>query len=211
MGASVLCQMLEFAPDPAAPGERTVIVIDNHDSFTFNLVHALAMRGARCVVVKNDELDVAQLLALDCSGYVISPGPGRPEQAGVTPQLIARLPEQRPLLGVCLGHQAIAQRFGAQVVHAQRALHGKRCAIEHDGRGLFAGLPSPLQQARYNSLTVAPETLPACLQVLATANGELMALRHRERPIHGIQFHPESALSERGSHLLGNWVQSLPP
>jgi anthranilate synthase component 2 len=203
--------MLEFAPHPTAPAERTVIVIDNYDSFTFNLVHALAICGARCVVVTNDELDVEQLLALECSGYVISPGPGRPEQAGVTPQLIAQLPEQRPLLGVCLGHQAIAQGFGAQVVQARRALHGKRSAIEHDGKGLFAGLETPLTQARYNSLTVAPESLPACLQVLATADGEVMALRHRERPIHGVQFHPESALSERGSHLLGNWVQSLPP
>jgi anthranilate synthase/aminodeoxychorismate synthase-like glutamine amidotransferase len=188
-----------------------VLVIDNYDSFTFNLVHALCELGAGCDVYRNDEASVAELLQRECHGVLLSPGPGRPEQAGILLELLERAPQRLPILGVCLGHQAIAQAFGAQVTRAARALHGKTCPIEHDGTGLFAGLPPKVQQARYNSLSVDPATLPDCLAPTAWSQGEVMALTHRERPLHGVQFHPESHLSERGSQLLHNWLQSLHP
>jgi anthranilate synthase/aminodeoxychorismate synthase-like glutamine amidotransferase len=202
--------MLEYPPAPQPEQPRTLIVIDNHDSFTFNLVQALASLGARCLVIGNDELDLAALLSFSCDGCVISPGPGRPEQAGITLEVIRAAPARLPLLGVCLGYQAIAQAFGGRVVRAERAVHGKLCSIEHEQRGLFAGLPSPVEMARYNSLSVERASLPSCLLPLATSEGEIMALAHRERPIHGVQFHPESALSALGSLLLSNWLKSLP-
>lgn len=206
--------MQQLLPRSRQAVTRTIVVIDNHDSFTFNLVHALCERGARCVVYRNDEITVAELLqrhvaAEPCSGMLLSPGPGKPEQAGITLELLERAPANQPILGVCLGHQAIAQAFGARVTRASTVLHGKVCNIEHDGTGLFAGLAPQFAAARYNSLSVAAKSLPDCLKPTAWSAGEIMALMHTERPLHGVQFHPESHLSEHGSQLLHNWLQSL--
>jgi anthranilate synthase component 2 len=201
--------MQQFLSRSQQASTRTVVVIDNYDSFTFNLVHALCESGARCVVYRNDEIAVTRLLELPCNGVLISPGPGRPEHAGITLELIQRAPDRLPVLGVCLGHQAIAQAFGARVERAARVLHGKACRIEHDGTGLFAGLPATLMAARYNSLSVAVDSLPDCLVPIAWSAGEIMALEHTRRPLQGVQFHPESHLSEHGSQVLHNWLQSL--
>jgi anthranilate synthase component 2 len=201
--------MQQFLPRSQQAAMHTVVVIDNHDSFTFNLVHALCECGARCVVYRNDEIAVTDLLRVPRNGVLLSPGPGRPEQAGITLELIQQAPRDLPILGVCLGHQALAQAFGARVERAARVLHGKICHVEHDGSGLFAGLPPAMTAARYNSLSVAVDSLPACLTPIAWSEGEIMALQHRQRPLHGVQFHPESHLSEHGSQLLHNWLQSL--
>jgi anthranilate synthase component 2 len=201
--------MQQFLPRSQQAATRTVVVIDNHDSFTFNLVHALCECSARCVVYRNDEITVNELLRISCSGVLLSPGPGRPEQAGITMELLQRAPAQLPMLGVCLGHQAIALALGARVERATRVLHGKVCSIDHDGTGLFAGLPPAMTAARYNSLSVASDSLPDCLRPIAWSQGEIMALRHTQRPWHSVQFHPESHLSQHGSHLLHNWLQSL--
>jgi anthranilate synthase/aminodeoxychorismate synthase-like glutamine amidotransferase len=202
--------MIEFHPAPSAAAAKTVLIVDNHDSFTFNLAQSLAQNGARCVVYRNDELPLPELLDIPCSGVLLSPGPSRPEQAGITLDVIRSAAADLPILGVCLGHQALAVAFGGVVVKATRPLHGKVVAVEHTGEGLFEGLISPLPQARYNSLTVEPASLHQCFKVLASAQGEIMALQHRERPMFGVQFHPESVLSESGSQLLRNWLQSLP-
>ena len=186
-----------------------ILVIDNYDSFTYNLVQELLVAGARVEVVRNDQASVDDLLARKPAGLVISPGPGRPEEAGVCPELVERR-APIPLLGVCLGHQVLGHVFGARVERATELLHGKTSAIEHDGRELFAGLPQPFEATRYHSLTVVPETLPAELEALAWTDdhGErvLMGLRHRELPYWGVQFHPESILSLAGPALLGNFV-----
>ena len=159
-------------------------------------------------VVRNDEIGAADALASGADAFLISPGPGRPEQAGLSLDLVAACAERRrPLLGVCLGHQAIALHFGGRVGAAPSAMHGKTCAVDHDSTGVFAGLPSPFVAARYHSLAVEPERMPACLAVSATAaDASVQGLRHRELPIHGVQFHPESVASEHGLALLGNFV-----
>jgi len=185
-----------------------ILVVDNHDSFTWNLVHYLRELGAAVQVARSDEIGAAEALASGARGIVISPGPGTPDDAGVSLALVAACAEARmPLLGVCLGHQAIAQAFGAAVVRAAQVMHGKACPVTHDGSGLFAGLPSPFTAARYHSLAVAPESLPPELIVnAAAADATVQGLRHRALPIHGVQFHPESIASEHGHRLLVNFL-----
>ncbi|HEY0085272.1 MAG TPA: aminodeoxychorismate/anthranilate synthase component II [Allosphingosinicella sp.] len=185
-----------------------ILVIDNHDSFTWNLVHYLRELGASVQVARSDEIGAAEALAGGADGMIISPGPGKPDDAGVSLALVAACAEARmPLLGVCLGHQAIAQAFGGKIVRAARVMHGKACLVTHDGSGLFAGLPSPFTAARYHSLAVDPESLPPELLVDATAeDATVQGLRHRELPIHGVQFHPESIASEHGHRLLSNFL-----
>ena len=187
----------------------SLLVLDNYDSFTWNIVHYLREAGAEVRVERNDSLSAAEALASGARGFLISPGPGRPEAAGESLALVAACAEaRRPLLGICLGHQAIARHFGARIVRSDRVMHGKTCAVRHDGSGLFDGLPSPLVAARYHSLTVAPETRPDCLAVNATGDDDsLQGLRHRTLPIHGVQFHPESVASEKGHELLANFVR----
>jgi anthranilate synthase component 2 len=185
-----------------------ILLLDNYDSFTWNIVHYLKALGAEVRVERHDALSAAEALATGADAFLISPGPGRPEAAGQSLALVAACAEARaPLLGICLGHQAIAVHFGARVERAPSAMHGKTCAISHDGRGLFHGLPSPFTAARYHSLTVAPESLPRCLAVAARAeDGTIQGLSHRSLPIHGVQFHPESVASEQGRALLANFL-----
>ncbi|MEA3065052.1 MAG: anthranilate synthase component [Sphingomonadales bacterium] len=186
-----------------------ILVLDNYDSFTWNIVHYLREAGAEIRVERNDALTAAEALASGARAFLISPGPGRPEAAGASLDLVAACAEShRPLLGICLGHQAIAQHFGARVVRAQAVVHGKTGAVRHDGSGLFEGLPSPLTATRYHSLAVAPESLPGALAVNATGEDEsVQGLRHRALPIHGVQFHPESVASDKGHELLANFVR----
>jgi anthranilate synthase component 2 len=186
-----------------------ILVVDNYDSFTWNLVHYLREVGATIEVVRNDEVSVPEALAGAASGFLISPGPGTPDTAGISLELVAACAEmRRPLLGICLGHQAIGQHFGGEVVRAPQPVHGKSGPVEHDGSGLFAGLPSPFTAARYHSLALAAETLPPTLLVNASAgDATIQGLRHRELPIHGVQFHPESIASEHGHALLRNFAR----
>ncbi len=185
-----------------------ILLIDNYDSFTFNLVHFLGDLGARCAVHRNDRLDVAGALALQPEAIVLSPGPCTPAEAGICLDLIAAAAARHlPLLGVCLGHQAIGQAFGGEVVRAPVPMHGKVSAIHHDGGDLFAGLPDPFNATRYHSLIVRRDTLPAELDVTAeTDDGVIMGLAHRTLPIRGVQFHPESIASEHGHDLLRNFL-----
>ena len=186
-----------------------VLVIDNYDSFTYNLVQALGACGAAVVVRRSRALSVDEALqqASRVDRVVVSPGPGGPQDAGVSLGLIARLPPELPLLGVCLGHQCLAQSFGAQVERGE-PVHGKTCLVEHDGQGVFAGLPSPTTVARYHSLIVARPTVPPELQISAQApNGVVMALRHAHLPLEGVQFHPESFLTPQGPALLANFLE----
>lgn len=186
-----------------------ILVIDNYDSFTYNLVQYLGELGADPVVRRNDEIGVEEVGELAPGAVVISPGPCTPSQAGITVPLIRRWAGQLPILGVCLGHQAIGEAFGGRVVRAARVMHGKTSNVLHDGRDLFAGLPSPLRVMRYHSLTIEPSSLPEELEVLATAEDdpeEIHALRHRELPVWGVQFHPESILTEQGHLMLRNFL-----
>ena len=190
---------------------KRVLVVDNYDSFTFNLVQYLEILGARCEVVLNDALDVAAIRDRAADAILISPGPCAPDDAGVSLALIAASAGRVPLLGVCLGHQALAQVFGGKVVRATRPMHGKTSPIEHDGATLFAGIEQPFQATRYHSLVVERESLPACFAISAwTAEGEIMGLRHRVHPIEGVQFHPESILTIAGMRVLDNWLRSIP-
>lgn len=185
-----------------------IVVIDNYDSFVYNLVQALGSLGEEITVFRNDAIDVAGVKALRPAGLVLSPGPGRPEDAGVTIAAIRELSTTIPTLGVCLGHQAIAMAFGARVVRAREPRHGKASAVAHDGRGLFEGLSSRFEAGRYHSLVADPETLPAELRVTAwTQDGTIMGLSHKDRPVHGVQFHPESILTPEGSRLLQNFLR----
>lgn len=193
-----------------------ILVIDNYDSFTFNLVHYLLELGAEVEVHRNDALDVAGVLARRPRGVLISPGPADPSEAGVSVPLLHAAPDL-PVLGVCLGHQCIAQACGGRIVRAGRILHGKTSPIHHEGRGVFAGLPSPFVATRYHSLLVERASLPRELEITAWTEAgeapapyEIMGLRHRERPWEGVQFHPESILSEHGHALLKNWLGGLP-
>jgi para-aminobenzoate synthetase component 2 len=188
-----------------------ILVIDNYDSFTYNLVQYLSELGAEVVVQRNDAITVDEIRKLRPSGVLISPGPGRPEEAGVSLDLIAELGSATPIFGVCLGHQSIAQHFGASVVRADRLMHGRTSEILHQGQGVFENLPSPLTATRYHSLIVKRETIPDFIQVTAwTDRDEVMGIRHSELPIEGVQFHPESFLTEHGHHLIRNWLKSLP-
>ncbi len=183
------------------------LLIDNYDSFTYNLLHYLGELGAEVVVRRNDALTPEQALAMNPSGLVISPGPCDPDKAGIVLDLLAMAPPDLPVFGVCLGHQSIAQHFGATVARAPRPMHGKTDTISHTGRGLFAGIPSPFTATRYHSLTVLKEGLPDCLDITAESpDGVIQGLSHKTRPVHGVQFHPESIASERGHALLKNFI-----
>jgi anthranilate synthase/aminodeoxychorismate synthase-like glutamine amidotransferase len=188
-----------------------ILVIDNYDSFTYNLVQYLGELGAAVEVFRNDAIDVAGIEQRAPEGILISPGPGTPDDAGVTLDVIRRLAGVIPLLGVCLGHQAIGQAFGGSVVRAPRLMHGRTSPIEHDGRGVFAGIPSPFRATRYHSLIVEQASLPSELEVTAwTAEGELMGVRHKRLAVEGVQFHPESFLTEHGHAMLRNFLNQLP-
>ena len=182
-----------------------ILLVDNYDSFTYNLAHLFEELGAEVVVRRNDAIDAASAARLGATHLVISPGPGRPADAGATPELVRKLAPTMPTLGVCLGHQAIVEAFGGEIAAARELVHGKACTVKHDGRGLFAGLPTELEAGRYHSL--AAETVPDELEVSATADdGEVMAVRHRELPIDGIQFHPESVLTPLGREIARNFL-----
>jgi anthranilate synthase/aminodeoxychorismate synthase-like glutamine amidotransferase len=184
-----------------------LLVIDNYDSFTYNLVQYLGELGARLRVIRNDALDVDGVARLAPERIVISPGPGHPGQAGVSLEVIRRLGPTMPILGVCLGHQAIGQAFGATVARARTQMHGKTSHIRHDGRGVFTGLSNPFVATRYHSLVVLPDSVPDDLEITARAeDGEVMGLRHRRYPIEGVQFHPESILTVEGKRLLANFL-----
>jgi anthranilate synthase component 2 len=188
-----------------------VLLIDNYDSFTWNLVQYLGELGAEVQVFRNDRIDLAGLRARRPDGLVLSPGPCTPNEAGCTLAAITELAGVLPILGVCLGHQAIGQAFGGKVVRNARIVHGKASPVHHQGAGLYAGLPAPFQAGRYHSLVVERETLPAVLEVTSwTEEGEIMGLRHRTLEVEGVQFHPESILTEAGKPLLGHWLARLP-
>ena len=189
-----------------------ILVIDNYDSFTYNLVQYLGELGAAVEVRRNDAVSVEDIRGIAPTGVLISPGPGRPEEAGVSLDLIAELGATTPIFGVCLGHQSIAQHFGASVVRAERLMHGRTSEIHHEGRGVFESLPSPLTATRYHSLIVERDTIPDEIEVTAwTDRGEVMGIRHTTLPIEGVQFHPESFLTEHGHELIRNWLSTLPP
>ncbi|WP_304171016.1 aminodeoxychorismate/anthranilate synthase component II [Phenylobacterium aquaticum] len=184
-----------------------ILVIDNYDSFTYNLVHYLNELGAETLVYRNDALTVQEALGLRPQGVLLSPGPCTPNEAGICLGLIGGAPQDLPILGVCLGHQAIGQAYGGDVIRAKALMHGKTSPIHHEGKGIFAGMPNPFTATRYHSLSVAKDSLPAELEVTAwTEDGEIMGFQHRTRPIHGVQFHPESIATEGGHHLLANFL-----
>jgi anthranilate synthase/aminodeoxychorismate synthase-like glutamine amidotransferase len=185
-----------------------VLVIDSYDSFVYNLVQYLGELGAEPVVVRNDTVSVDDAIALSPDAVLVSPGPGRPEESGIICDAIEAFAQRgTPVFGVCLGHQAIGHVYGGLVVRAPELMHGKTSEILHDGLGVFAGLPSPLTATRYHSLVVDPDSLPACLEVTArTADGMIMGLRHRDLPVEGVQFHPESILTAAGHDLLSNFL-----
>ncbi|MXV36303.1 MULTISPECIES: aminodeoxychorismate/anthranilate synthase component II [unclassified Saccharibacter] len=185
-----------------------ILLIDNYDSFTFNLVHHFGALGIECLVKRNDALSAEEAIALNPEAIVLSPGPCSPDEAGICCDVIRLAAGKIPVLGVCLGHQAIGQVFGADVVRAPEPMHGKISAMHHDGSGVFEGLPEPVNMVRYHSLTVKPESIAEPLIVNArTEDGVVMGLRHREYPIHGVQFHPESIASDSGRALLANFLR----
>jgi anthranilate synthase component 2 len=185
-----------------------ILVIDNYDSFTYNLVHYLNELGAETRVYRNDDLSAAAAIALKPDAVLLSPGPCTPDDAGICLDLLRQAPESLPILGVCLGHQSIGQAFGGRIVRAKALMHGKTSAIQHSGKGLFRDLPDPFTATRYHSLAVDGSSLPDVLEITAwTDDGEIMGLQHRSRPIHGVQFHPESIATEGGHKLLGNFLE----
>jgi anthranilate synthase component 2 len=187
-----------------------VLLVDNYDSFTYNLVQEMGALGADPVVFRNDAIDVPGIREIDADGIVISPGPGRPEDGGVSMTVVAELGGELPILGVCLGHQCIGQVFGARIVAAPELMHGKTSAIYHSGVGVFADMPNPFEATRYHSLIVDRASVPEILEITAeTSDGIVMGLRHRELPIEGVQFHPESILTSDGPDLLTNFLDSL--
>lgn len=185
-----------------------VLLIDNYDSFTYNLVQAFLVLGAEVDVYRNDQIDVAEALDMKPSHLVISPGPGRPENAGVSRAMIEAFEGRVPILGVCLGHQCLVDHLGGRIVSARRLMHGKTSMIDHDGATIFSGLPNPLEVGRYHSLAAERDSVPDTLTVTArTPGGEIMAVRHRDKPMEGVQFHPESVLTPDGEVLLDNFLQ----
>jgi anthranilate synthase component 2 len=184
-----------------------IVMIDNYDSFTYNLVQYLKILGAQVDVFRNDAVSIQQLVDLNPAGFVISPGPGRPEAAGISVDLIRHFSGQKPILGVCLGHQAIAVAFGGRIVSARRLMHGKTSSITTNGEGIFSGVPNPFAAMRYHSLAVCADDLPPCLQVSAESeDSEIMGIRHVNQPTEGIQFHPESIMTPVGKRLLRNFL-----
>lgn len=188
-----------------------IVMIDNYDSFTYNLVQYIQMLNAQVTVFRNDETCVADIAALNPRGIVISPGPGTPAQAGISVELIQKLGATIPILGICLGHQSIGAAFGGNIIGAKRLMHGKTSDIEHNGQDVFKDIRSPFTAIRYHSLAIDPETCPDCLEITATTadDGEIMGVRHRQLPIHGVQFHPESILTTCGKRLLSNFLKML--
>ena len=185
-----------------------LLVIDNYDSFTYNLVQYFGELGADPQVKRNDAITLEGVEKMKPQKIVISPGPGRPEEAGISMELIRKFGGKVPILGVCLGHQCMGEVYGGKVVRAGRLMHGKTSPIQHDGKGVFQGLPNPFEATRYHSLIVEKNSVPSCLEVCAeTAEGEIMGLRHREYPVHGVQFHPESILSKEGKDLLAKFLK----
>lgn len=185
-----------------------ILMIDNYDSFTYNLVQAFRGLGADMQVVRNDAIDVDGIRALAPSAIVFSPGPGNPDSAGVTLDAVKAFAGKLPMLGVCLGHQSIAQAFGGKIVHAKRLMHGKTSRIRHDGRGIFSGLPQGFAAMRYHSLAVDRETLPECLEISAESeDGEIMGLRHKSMPIESVQYHPESIGTPEGERQMRNFIE----
>jgi anthranilate synthase component II len=188
----------------------SILLLDNYDSFTYNLLHYLGELGREVVVKRNDAISVADVLAMKPEGIVISPGPGTPDESGICLALVKEASGEIPLFGVCLGHQAIGQAFGGKVVRAPKPMHGKVSAIRHKGKGVFKGLPSPFSATRYHSLIVEKSSLPDCLEITAeTDDGIIMGLQHKKLAVHGVQFHPESIASEHGHALLRNFVAML--
>jgi len=188
-----------------------LLLIDNYDSFTYNLVQAFLVLGADVRVVRNDQITTDEALRLEPTHLCISPGPGTPHDAGVSMKMIETFAERIPVLGVCLGHQSLVEVFGGKVVRAGRLMHGKTSLVHHDGRGVFAGLENPFQAGRYHSLIAEPESLPGVLEVSAkTPEGEIMGVRHRAWPIEGVQFHPESILTPEGPKLMRNFLEFTP-
>ncbi len=186
-----------------------IVLIDNYDSFTYNLVQALGELGAELRVFRNDEITVGEIEGLSPSHLLISPGPCTPREAGISVEAIRHFAGKIPILGVCLGHQSIGYAFGGKVVRAERLMHGKTSMIRHDGRGVFAGLPNPFEAMRYHSLVVEERSLPECLEPTAwSEKDELMGLRHRELKVEGVQFHPESILTPEGNRLLKNFIET---
>jgi anthranilate synthase/aminodeoxychorismate synthase-like glutamine amidotransferase len=185
-----------------------MLLIDNYDSFTYNLVQAFAAQGADVIVHRNDAIDVDEALRIEPTHLVISPGPGRPDDAGISLAMISAFAEKIPLLGVCLGHQCLVQHFGGDIVRADRLMHGKTSMARHDGKTLYNGLSQPFEVGRYHSLCAEPETLPDSLQLTAeTDRGEIMGVRHRSLPLEGVQFHPESVLTPEGDRLMANFMR----
>ncbi len=188
-------------------GLARILLIDNYDSFTYNLVQAFAAIGADVYVFRNDEITVREGIDLAPTHLVISPGPGRPDDAGVSLAMIAAFERRAPVLGVCLGHQSLVQHFGGSIVRAGRLMHGKTSPVHHDGAGVYRGLPQPFEAGRYHSLCAEAETIPAALVVTArTDQDEIMGVRHRELPLEGVQFHPESVLTPDGEQLMRNFI-----
>ncbi len=186
-----------------------ILVIDNYDSFTYNLVQYLGELGADIQVARNDEIPVEEILKRQPTHILISPGPCSPKEAGISVETIKELAGKIPILGVCLGHQSIGYAFGGDIVRAQKLMHGKTSQITHDGKGVFKGLPNPFRATRYHSLVIQKKTLPECLEVTATSeDGEIMGVRHKTLPVEGVQFHPESILTESGKALLKNFLES---
>ncbi|MCR9195212.1 MAG: aminodeoxychorismate/anthranilate synthase component II [Hyphomonas sp.] len=189
-------------------GSKKILVIDNYDSFTWNLVHYLEEIGARTQVIRNDETSTAEALALKPDGIVLSPGPCTPNEAGICVEVVKQAPDDLPILGVCLGHQSIGAAEGGEIITAKEIRHGKISQIRHENGPLFKGLPEKFDVVRYHSLSIRPEDLPGTLIADAfTADGEIMAVRHTSRPVYGVQFHPESILTEHGHALLKNWLE----
>ena len=186
-----------------------ILMIDNYDSFTYNVVQGFAKQGASVMVYRNDAIDVATAQTLDATHLVISPGPGRPEDAGISLQLIAAFADKMPMLGICLGHQCLVSHFGGEIVRAERLMHGKTSMVEHDNKSVYEGLSRPFQAGRYHSLCVEAESLPAVLELTAkTERGEIMGVRHRQLPLEGVQFHPESVLTPEGDKLMANFMRT---
>jgi para-aminobenzoate synthetase component 2 len=185
-----------------------ILVIDNYDSFTYNLVQYLGEMGEELVVHRNDKITPDEIAAMRPDKIMISPGPCTPEEAGISVETVRRFAGEIPILGVCLGHQSIGHAFGGNIVRAERLMHGKTSPIRHDARGVFAGMPNPFSATRYHSLLIERDSLPECLEVSAeTAEGEIMGVRHKSLPVEGVQFHPESVLTEQGKQILKNFVE----
>ena len=194
--------------DTKTGADVRMLLIDNYDSFTYNLVQAFAALGAEVLVYRNDALSIKEAIALEPTHLVISPGPGRPEDAGVSLDMIAAFAERVPLLGVCLGHQCLVQHFGGNIVRADRLMHGKTSIASHDGKTIFSGLPKALEVGRYHSLCAEVDSLPAALlRTAQTERGEIMGVRHSELPLEGVQFHPESVLTPEGDQLMANFLR----